>query len=588
MQLNSKKDESMKDSNNVGRPHPTKLKKRTQRTAKRARLPEELPLSITTTPAKKRRKRQLVIANISQQRKKTMKCFQEMAIATNPTSGTNSTNPASTRSVGITWGKQGEIKKEIPPLLITNEQLSHCGQCGAAAALARKWKDKVFCVLEKDKIRAVYFFDEDKALWKDGGIGQLDTRKTLTEIFGKTHIDNGYNNIVDFSHVGTCHAIAKEAIRYLVENEKEALFDASPDLFPVANKMVIDLHTLKVRERTKYDMFTMESPIAWNPDADTTPSVDLFLKMSCGNKEEARFLQILGGYCTLIAGNPEQIVVVVHGEPDAAKSTFSNTCRMIAGPFGLVTKKDLFVKTAAKISAEAPNAFMAKFKGKRFVSASELSHGQALADDLIKFLTNETITVRTLNEEPFEMPVMYKIVIDTNHPPVIDGSDAGIVKRVLPIKFTARFTRDKSKVDPEKGIYELIPDFSKRFKSQGNLPGLLKFLAEGASAYLKKRDLGAYDNPFEIPEFLVNAKNTYVAHSDSIKTFFDECIEIDDHESVQASILYEQYAKWCENNLRKDKRSPNAFGITVSEIPYIIKKRTSSSIIYGGIKFKHD
>jgi putative DNA primase/helicase len=359
--------------------------------------------------------------------------------------------------------------------------------------------------------------------------------------------------------------------------------NVSDGLFPVANNLVVDLRTGVARQRTKDDMFSKASPIAWNPNADTAPALDLFTKLRCGNVEEARFLQRLGGYCALTCGNPEQIVVIMHGDKDAAKSTFSDGCRAVAGPFGLVTKKGLLMKaTGASASAEGPEPYLAMLDGIWLALASELKKEDHLSSDLIKFLTNDTYTVRTLHREPVEVQTTHKYVIDTNYPPIIDGSDDALEKRLIVIHCRAKFTKNPAEVNPENGVYLRVRRFLDAFKKEGKMPGLLKFLVEGAMAYYANIRTNQQDR-FLIPESIRRGQEKYISSNDSVASFLSKKTQTAEGALIKAGELYDAYKAWFEDSGKGALLAKPVFGRELKKHG-VRKARTGSQRFYAGIK----
>ena len=80
---------------------------------------------------------------------------------------------------------------------------------------------------------------------------------------------------------------------------------------------------------------------------------------------------------------------------------------------------------------------VARLRGTRFVTTTEVEQGRRLSETLIKKITgNDELTARFLYGEFFNFMPTFKIFMATNHKPVIKGTDHGIWRRIKLIPFT--------------------------------------------------------------------------------------------------------------------------------------------------------
>jgi hypothetical protein len=128
---------------------------------------------------------------------------------------------------GITWGRPFEAKRQLPPPSWTTDKLSKCGPRGMAAALARFWKDTLglYCTTgEHGDIKDVYSYNHNKARWEAGTVESLDAGRDLASIFGRESIDDEHG-LVHFDNPKVARSMAKEALRYLVDNDRQNAVD---------------------------------------------------------------------------------------------------------------------------------------------------------------------------------------------------------------------------------------------------------------------------------------------------------------------------------------------------------------------------
>jgi phage/plasmid-associated DNA primase len=465
--------------------------------------------------------------------------------------------------------------------IVTKEVLSRQGMAGAVIALARHWKCRVFCT-GKGPDKRVYAYCGATALWTSDP--SLDVYQDLSLIFPKLVITTTTGASFDLANASLYASLTALALNYLVDVSAEAKIDTAEHLIPVNGARVVDLTTGIARPRTKEDYFTYELPYAWDANADTAPAADLFLKLQCGDQTSAKYLQRLMGYCSLLSGNPELKLVFLCGPTDSGKSTLMELINDLIGPMGHRSKKELLLKTGATLSPEAAQPFVSSFKKKHMIFMSELKDGQEISSDAAKYFTEKKITCRTLFQKtPETIPVTWKIVVDTNYPPICDGTDTALTKRLVNVEFKAHFVADPAKVDPELGVYAKIPYFVEKFKEAGLMSGLLKFLVQGVVEYYANVRAGAMD-PFETPAAVVEHTAEYMADFDDVGEFLAACTIAQPGGSVGATALYHRYEQWCTEN-KKKPRTQTSFGLAMAS-RRIGRKKMTKIIAYMGIQMK--
>ncbi|MBO4857467.1 MAG: hypothetical protein J5527_03010 [Treponema sp.] len=272
------------------------------------------------------------------------------------------------------------------------------------------------------------------------------------------------------------------------------------------------------------DLITKKSRFIYEKDADC-PVWKMFL-MQIFNKDLQliHFIQKAMGYA-LSGDVSEQCLFILWGTGANGKSTFLNVMLELFGDYALSTGIETFMKKNSEQSND-----IARLKGMRLVTTSEIEQGRQISESLIKMVTGEdALTARFLYGEYFSFKPTFKIFMATNHKPKIRGADNGIWRRIKMIPFTVTIPPEQR----DKNLTEkLIAENS----------GILNWLLKGYAMW-KKEGL-------EEPPAVREANEEYRMDMDSVGTFVTDCLELD--ASLQwrlpTNMLYQTYIKWCNKN----------------------------------------
>lgn len=303
--------------------------------------------------------------------------------------------------------------------------------------------------------------------------------------------------------------------------EKE--LDTDNYLFNVEG-LTLNLKTGKAKEPNIKNLITKKSRFIYEKDAEC-PTWNLFL-MQIFNKDLQliRFIQKAMGYA-LSGDVSEQCLFILWGTGANGKSTFLNVMLELFGDYALSTGIETFMKKNSEQSND-----IARLKGMRLVTTSEIEQGRQISESLIKMVTGEDgLTARFLYGEYFSFKPTFKIFMATNHKPKIRGADNGIWRRIKMIPFTVTIPPEQR----DKNLTEkLIAENS----------GILNWLLKGYAMW-KKEGL-------EEPAAVKEANEEYRMDMDSVGTFVTDCLELDT--SLQwrlpTNLLYQTYIKWCSKN----------------------------------------
>ena len=338
-------------------------------------------------------------------------------------------------------------------------------------------------------------------------------------------------------------------------------FDQSPMEFNCLSG-VINLATGALMPHTPRHLHTHIAPVALAPAGIECPRWMQFIdEIMCSDKELVAYLQRVVGYI-LTGRMDEQCFFVFYGFGSNGKSTFINTIRELMGSYAKQVEVSTFMETNRNDGLRNDLAALA---GRRFVVSPEGKQGAALDETMVKAFTGgDAISVRFLHKEFFELQPVGKIVLATNHKPVVRGTDNGIWRRMRLVPFLASF--DASQAD--KGLAD---------KLKAELPAILQWAVEGAQLW-QRHGLG-------IPQAVRKATMEYRSASDTIQTFIDERCEVVHQASEGSQAMYKAYTDWCAAVGIRFPHKQAAFNQQLEERG-LVRKKTASQNLWLGVRLK--
>jgi putative DNA primase/helicase len=287
--------------------------------------------------------------------------------------------------------------------------------------------------------------------------------------------------------------LAKSDGRIYVEADQ---LDADQWLLNVRNG-TIDLRTGLLRPHSRDDLITKLIDVNFDPNA-TAPTWLAFVKRIMGSDESLiAFMQRLTGY--MLTGEVgEQVMVIALGGGRNGKSVYFNTVQKLLSEYaGEMPARAL----VARVYSSGTTPELAQLKGKRLVCASELDHGEALAEARVKAITGgDPISANPKYKDPFQFYATFKLVLRTNHLPKVNGDDEGIWRRLLVVPFDVTI--------PEEEV-----DSNLQAKLEAELPGILAWAVQGCMDWRKGCLLP--------PEAVKRASTRYRAEMDTVSAWLE-------------------------------------------------------------------
>jgi len=300
--------------------------------------------------------------------------------------------------------------------------------------------------------------------------------------------------------------------------------DRDPFAFCVENG-VIDLRTSNLKPHERIDLITKLAPVVYDPAARCPRWESFLLEIFGGDVEVVSYIRRAVGY-SLTADQREQVLFFLYGKGANGKSTFINTVSRMSGDYSQRAPRSLILadgQNGDKIPAD-----VARLKGARLVSCSELEEGRALAEATVKDLTGgDRIVARFMRQDFFEFDPTHKLWMLGNHRPMIRGTDHGVWRRIHLIPFMVTFGTDRC--DPT------LQD-----KLNAELPGILTWAVQGC---IEWQAVGLTP-----PEVVKAAVQEYRQSEDHVGQFIDDICNLSPQKWTSSKAIYDAFRGWCESS----------------------------------------
>ena len=339
------------------------------------------------------------------------------------------------------------------------------------------------------------------------------------------------------------------------------VLDADPWLLGCPSG-TLDLRTGKLREARREDYITKQISVPFDPAA-VCPQWRQFLDWATQSESElAGFIQTFIGYALTGEVREEKMCLFV-GDGANGKSTMLMTLFDMLGDYAAKVRSDLLVHAQGKEGAPSPD--VAALHGKRLVIASETEDGCSLSEARIKdVVSNTVVAARRLHRDPFTFRPTHKIILETNHPPHVRGTDAGIWRRLSMVRFNATIEEERK-----------VADFRERFLRL-ELPGILNWAVEGLTRW--KRD------GLRPPALVREATAEHRSAMDTVGQWIEERTEKDPGAIVSVNVLHSDYVNYLGPHVRPF--GPRRFSEELERKGYAADKLTGGVRARRGLKLK--
>jgi putative DNA primase/helicase len=298
-------------------------------------------------------------------------------------------------------------------------------------------------------------------------------------------------------------------------------WDADPWLLGTIGG-TIDLHTGKLFHSKSSDYLTRIVRTTPNRNCPI-PLWRKFLKTVTNEDEELqKYLQRVSGYC-LTGDTSEEALFFLHGPGQNGKGTFANTIADILGDY----HETVPMETLVVIYGTQHPTDLASLRGARLATASETEEGRQWAEAKIKRLTGrDPIKARFMRQDFFEYMPQFKLLIESNHKPIIRSVDKAIRRRMNLIPFLVTIADEKK-------------DKQLREKLKAEWPSILNWMIEGCLEWQRIA--------LAPPQVVLDATNEYLESQDTLQTFLEDCCVVAKNESDSVEHLWDGWVDFTED-----------------------------------------
>ena len=253
-----------------------------------------------------------------------------------------------------------------------------------------------------------------------------------------------------------------------------------------------------------------------------------------GDIELQAYLARLAGYC-LSGSTKEQAFFLLHGSGANGKSVFLQTLAWVLGDYAATAAADTFSSRGQTRHLSE----LAGLRAARLVLVSETEAREGWAEARIKQVTGgEKLRANFMYRDHFEFTPQFKLLVASNHRPVLNEVGESMRRRLHLIPFTVTIPPDKR--DPD--LAELL-----KAEADGILGWMIAGCAEWQMYGLKP------------PRCVQEAGEDYFETEDQIGQWLGDCCLIGPEHRAAATALFGSWAEWAKAN-GLDPRSSRILG----------------------------
>ena len=428
-----------------------------------------------------------------------------------------------------------------------------------------------------------YSWNTSTLLWEEKDISYFNTLvmdKLSSIILGYMNMEKNKNDLEKLSRIliktrkiQWCRDVFETLKPKLINSEFEAKLNSSPHELPIKgpNKrhLIIDLKTLKTRERTKTDLFSFELEVEFLKN-DKLENANKFFSQIMGNdKEVIEFLQKMLGY-TMTGETDLRCFFIMWGNGANGKSVVCDLMKSILKKMFTSLDKKVMIK---KNDNASHTAHLIPLLSARLGVLSETKKDDELEENTIKALTgNDPISMRKLYGEQFDYTPKAKYLLLTNNKPIINSNDQALHMRVVFIPFGYRFVDNPTKLNELLRDTQFVDDLKTKYLNE-----IFTWLCIGANNYYKNRKL-------MLPNKIKDATNQYINEQDKIQCFIDEYLEESELSKIKRSEIFSTFQLYIKDHNLEPISKKDLFDEL--EKKGIECKKIKGEFFYKGYQFK--
>lgn len=422
------------------------------------------------------------------------------------------------------------------------------GDLGLQSILSHLLSETLVYVIETQE---TYLYDSETRLW------EVKTEKEMPTYCAKILVDTIkpllsvklYEATLlpihgKLTSVKSCVKLWDEVKYSFKRANFKSKLNAAPYLIPMADGTVVDILTMKVRDRRPDDLFTKAYPCVLLPESASVIEIEKFaLELSNGDAELAVFLSKYVGYKLSGLTNWKSIFIL-SGKSNGGKTSLLKLMQAMMGDFWSTVNSSVVLATSqSKENPTGPTPQFLPLQSCRAVFYSEPAVGSRLNAATLKAISGDGTHIRCrlpYSRQEFSFAPIAKASIDSN--PVLITDDEALLRRLLIIPFLAAF------VFEPKGPHEYLADPDRIAKLiNEHLNEAFTWAIRGIHSMLSSgKGLQAH-----LPKVVRTATARYQQLQIPDECYINECIELideQDDELLSEKTLLRHFNKWCRTN----------------------------------------
>ncbi len=292
-------------------------------------------------------------------------------------------------------------------------------------------------------------------------------------------------------------------------------------------------------------------PHDYDPDAQCAAVDDLLWRVSCGDATTFQNLCEFMGVCMYRSNDFSQAAVLL-GSGSNGKSTY---LRMVKNALGRENYSTLDLEVFGK-------NFQAGYLADKLANIGDDISNEFLKGDTLavfkKVVSGEDVFTDVKNSQGFHFRPYCTVAFSANEFPKVGDSTDGVMRRLFPLPFMAKFSRDDAGYDPHVSAKVTTPEAARAFIAHG-LRGLAAVVENGCFT------------PNSAAAEMVEAIKT---ENDTVAQWLeDRCLEASYFERKPTGSAYEEYRDWCQkaggmpiSRPKFTKRVDSALGMEVAVV----------------------
>lgn len=347
-------------------------------------------------------------------------------------------------------------------------------------------------------------------------------------IYDGDHYRMGWDgiNAATIEMADTCTISNRREVNAYLQVMAPYLDQEEPDLIQFRNG-VLDIRTLEFRDATDDDIIPNIVPHDWNPAAECWEVDGLLERLACGSTETQMNLCETAGLCIYRNASRYPFCPVLIGSGSNGKSTYIKLLRWAVG-------RD---NVSAMQPGDIPKRFQAlNIVGKTANLGDDIAGGYLDEDAcsaIKRIATGDRITTDVKGTQGFDFTPYCTMVFSCNVFPRLQDTSDGMMRRLFPIEFNARFSRDDPDFDPAIG---------EKLETEEAAERLLVLAVEALCWMADTKQMTPTETSERIKGEIVSENNTVIQWANEMA---EREWSIDGRSKSDA---YRSYAAWCDDN----------------------------------------